>query len=61
MSFDCVEGNEKLIGNFLVGEAFGHELQHFVLTFADADGIYAALIKLKGGIGNDNGLLSGEL
>lgn len=61
MSFNRVERNEKLVGNFLVREAFGHEFEHFILPLADAERINAALIKLEGWIGNDDCFLFGEL
>ena len=32
-----VDGQEKFVGDLLIGEALGHALQHFILARADTD------------------------
>lgn len=44
-----VDRHEKLVGDLLVGESLGHELQNLVFAFADAEFLEAGGVKLKVG------------
>ena len=39
VEFDGVQAEDQVLGNLLVGETFGHQLEHIVLTVHSADSI----------------------
>jgi len=61
VGLDGVDGHEKFVGDLLVGVAFGHELEDFVLTFADAELFEAHGVELEVGNLDVDDLPGGEL
>jgi hypothetical protein len=57
VGFDGVDGDEQLVGDLLVAETSGHELEDLEFPFADAELFEAQRIGLE--IGDRNGNLNG--
>ncbi len=60
MGLDGVDGNEKFVRDLLVGEAVGHEFEHFVFAFADAQLFDPRGVEREIGDWYCNDLLAGE-